>query len=322
MSTPRIRWGVLGTASIAVRKVIPGLQAAGNGVVTAIASRQLANAERTATACGIPLALGSYQALLDHPDIDAIYIPLPNHLHVDWSILALEAGKHVLCEKPIGLNAAEGRRLLAAAKARPHLKVAEAFMYRCHPRWDLVRTLVNEGAIGELRSVHTTFSYDNHDPANIRNIAAMGGGAWLDIGCYGVSVARWLFVDEPISVRGVRDIDPAFNTDRQTTAVLQFAGGSAMVLCATQLAPHQSVSIHGTTGRLELAMPFNPPSDVPTTIHAIRGSDVEEIAVPPCDQFTIQAERFNDAVLNDGPVPVSIEDAVANMIVLDRLSVM
>ncbi|MES1259138.1 MAG: Gfo/Idh/MocA family oxidoreductase, partial [Gemmatimonadota bacterium] len=237
---PNVRWGVLGTASIATRKMIPALQAAGNGELVAIASRDLAAAERAAASSGISQAFGSYQALLDDPDVDAIYIPLPNHLHVEWSIRALEAGKHVLCEKPIGLNALEARTLLEATRKHPQLKVGEAFMYRCHPRWDLVRTLVNEGAIGALRAVHTVFSYDNHDPANIRNVAAMGGGAWLDIGCYGVSVARWLYIAEPISVRGAQDVDPLFGTARQTTALLEFVGGTAAVMCATQLAPHQS----------------------------------------------------------------------------------
>jgi len=248
-----------------------------------------------------------------------VYIPLPNHLHVEWSIRALDAGKHVLCEKPIGLNAAEARTLLAVARRHQTQRIGEAFMYRCHPRWERVRQMVRDGAIGALRTVATEFSYDNRDVANIRNIAAYGGGAWLDIGCYGVSVARWLFDAEPVAVHGVMQLDPDFRTDALTTASLTFEHGRATVDCSTQRAPGQSVVIHGTTGRIELDMPFNPPSDRPTTIRFYDRSVAHEIVIPPRDQFTIQADRFNAAVLDACDVPVSIEDSLANMLVLDQV---
>ena len=315
-----IRWGILGTASIATRKVIPGIQASAHGAVSAIASRDLAHAQRVANANAIPCALGSYQQLLDDRDIDAVYIPLPNHLHVEWSIRALDAGKHVLCEKPIGLDAGEARTLLTVSGRHPGLKIGEAFMYRCHPRWERVRQMVLDGAIGELRTVATAFSYDNRDAGNIRNIAAFGGGAWLDIGCYGTSVARWLFDAEPVTVQGVMQIDPGFRTDVMTTASLTFAHGRATVACATQRTPGQSVVITGTTGRIELDMPFNPPSHYATTIRVVDGVVAREIVIPPCDQFTIQADRFNAAVLAGRDVPVSIEDSLANMLVLDQVA--
>ena len=314
-----VRWGILGTASIATRKVIPGIHASMHGTIAAIASRDIVRAHRIATANGIPRAFASYQDLLDDPDIDAVYIPLPNHLHVEWSIRALDAGKHVLCEKPIGLNAAEARTLVGVSQRHAKLKVAEAFMYRCHPRWELVRRLVLDHAIGQLRSVHTEFSYDNRDAANIRNIAAMGGGAWLDIGCYGVSVARWLFDAEPVAVRGTMQLDPVFGTDTLTSAQLDFAHGTATVRCSTQLAPNQSVRIEGATGRIDLDLPFNPVGEQPTSIRIYHGSASEEIVIPPCDQFTIQADRFNAAVRHDGDVPVPIEDSLANMVVLDHV---
>jgi predicted dehydrogenase len=315
-----VRWGILGTASIATRKVIPGLRASARGAVVAVASRDRSRAIEYARANEIGAAFGSYQELLDCDAVDAVYIPLPNHLHVEWSLCALEAGKHVLCEKPIGMNAGEARALLAGAARHPSLKVAEAFMYRCHPRWEAARKLVEDGAVGTLRTVHTFFSYDNRDPANIRNIAETGGGAWLDIGCYGVSVARWLFAAEPASVQATVDRDPVFGTDRLTSAVLRVGGGTATVTCATQMTPHQSVSILGTNGRIELDMPFNPPSDVPTAIRLHRAGLCEDFAYAPCDQFTIQADRFNAAVLDGGDVVVGIDDAVANMRVLDRLT--
>ncbi|MGH7592611.1 MAG: Gfo/Idh/MocA family protein [Gemmatimonadales bacterium] len=314
----RLRWGVLGTASIAIRRVIPALQASWTGDVVAVASRDRARAECTALAAGVPRAFGSYQELLDDATIDAVYIPLPNHLHVPWSVKALEAGKHVLCEKPIGVSGADAQLLLQAAAAHPGLTVMEAFMYRCHPRWQRVRQLVVDGAVGEIGSVHTMFSYDNRDPGNIRNVAAMGGGAWLDIGCYGVSVARFLFGIEPIAVDASQQIDPVFGIDRLTSAVLDFGSGTATVICATQLAPHQAVSIHGTRGRIELELPFNPPSGQPTVIHLYRDGTTQEIMVEPCDQFQLQADRFADAALNGVVAPVSLDDSLANMAALDR----
>jgi predicted dehydrogenase len=317
MNSPPLRWGVLGTASIAIRRMIPALQASPTAEVVAIGSRDLARAQRVADATGIARAFGSYQELLDASAIDAVYIPLPNHLHVPWSVRALDAGKHVLCEKPIGLDAAEARTLLGAARAHPALVVMEAFMYRCHPRWTCVRQLVVDGVVGELGTVHTIFSYDNADPADIRNVAAMGGGAWLDIGCYGVSVARYLFGAEPVAVDVRRELDPVFGTDRLTSAVLDFGRGTATVTCATQLAPHQAVSILGSVGRIDLELPFNPPGDRPTVIRLHHQGTMDEIVIEPCDQYRAQADRFADAVLTGADVPVPLSDSIANMVVLD-----
>ena len=319
MTTKRLRWGVLGTASIAIRRVIPALRASARCEVVAIASRDRTRAGKVAADAGITRAFGSYQELLADDMIDAVYIPLPNHLPLEWSLRAIEAGTHVLCEKPIGLNAGEARTLRTAARARPELMVMEAFMYRCHPRWDMVRHLVTDGAIGELGTVHSVFSYDNRDPADIRNDATMGGGAWLDIGCYGVSVARFLFGTEPVSVRGTMDIDPVFGTDRLTSAVLDFGRGTATVTCATQLAWHQAVSLHGSAGRIELPLPFNPPGDQPTRILLYRDGDVQEIVVDACDQFVAEVDRFAEAVLDGRQVPLTLEDSVANMVALDAI---
>lgn len=317
MKGGRFRWGVLGTASIALQRVIPALHASAINDATAIASRDRARAERVARAAGISHAFGSYQELLDDAAIDAVYIPLPNHLHVPWSVKALEAGKHVLCEKPIGLNAADARVLLGAATRHPELTVMEAFMYRCHLRWQRVHRLVVDGAVGDLGTVHTIFSYDNRNPADIRNVAETGGGAWLDIGCYGVSVARFLFGAEPIAVDARMELDPVFGTDRLTSAVLDFGRGSATVTCATQLAPHQAVSIHGSMGRIELELPFNPPADQPTAIRLHRHGGVHEIMVEPCDQFREQVDRFAEAVLHGVAAPLSLQDSMANMAALD-----
>jgi len=220
--SPRLRWGVLGTARIGTEKVIPALQSSRYGQVSAIASRQLEQARSEAAALGIPNAHGSYGDLLADPEVDAVYIPLPNHLHVPWAIRALEAGKHVLCEKPIGLSSTEAQHLLNVARQHPHLKIMEAFMYRHHPQWLKALDLVRGGQIGELRTVQSFFSYWNVDPQNIRNVAAVGGGALMDIGCYCISLARYLFDAEPVRVLGSSDLDPSFGTDRLTSGLLDF----------------------------------------------------------------------------------------------------
>jgi predicted dehydrogenase len=318
MNAGPLRWGVLGTASIALRKVIPALHASSINDVVAIASRDQARAEHAAKAAGVGRAFGSYQDLLDDTSIDAVYVPLPNHLHVPWSVKALEAGKHVLCEKPLGLNANDARVVYHAAALHPGLTVMEAFMYRSHPRWKQVRQLVVDGVVGDLGCVHTIFSYDNRNPGDIRNIAEIGGGAWLDIGCYGVSTARFLFGAEPIALVAHMELDPVFGTDRLTSAVLDFGRGSATVTCATQLAPHQAVSIHGSTGRIELELPFNAPAETATSIRLYRDGAVHEIMVEPCDQFRAQADCFADAVLRGAAPPVSLEDSLANMVALDK----
>lgn len=320
MDLGRLRWGILGAASIARRRLIPALHASTRNDAVAIASRDFARAERAAKDSSIARAFGSYDELLADSAIDAVYIPLPNHMHLEWSLRAIEAGKHVLCEKPIGLNAAEARTLRSAAQARPDLRVMEAFMYRCHPRWQTIRQMVVDGLVGDIGTVHTVFSYDNRNPADIRNRAEMGGGAWLDIGCYGVSVARLVFGAEPSSVRGTMELDPAFGTDRLTSAVLDFGGRTATVTCATQLAWHQSVSIHGSAGRIEVPLPFNPPGDQPTRILLHRKDDVTETVVDARDQFVEEVDQFAAAVLDGAPLPVSLDDSVANMAALDALT--
>ncbi len=317
---PKIAWGILSTAKIAREQVIPALQAAGNCSVIAIASREKEQAQAVADHLGIPKAHGSYEALLADPEVQVVYNPLPNHLHVPWSIRALAAGKHVLCEKPVGLNAPEAESLLATARQHPQLKVMEAFMYRFHPQWQLARRLVAEGRIGGLRTVHTFFSYANLDPTNYRNRPGMGGGGLLDIGCYGISLARFLFGAEPRRVFGQMEVDPAFGVDRLASAVLEFERGTATFTCATQLADYQRVNVFGTEGRLEIEIPFNAPNDRPCRVWHQHGEAIEEIQLPVCDQYTIQGERFAHAVLAGGPVPTPLEDAVANLRVLDAVA--
>jgi predicted dehydrogenase len=315
----KIRWGILSTAKIGTEKVIPAMQLGKYCEVAGIASRELEPALAAAVQLGIPRAYGSYDELLADPDIDAIYIPLPNPQHVPWSIKALQAGKHVLCEKPIGLNVAEAEGLLAAAKKYPKLKVMEAFMYRHHPQWQRALQLVNAGQIGELKTIQSFFSYYNVDPGNIRNMADMGGGGLMDIGCYCISLSRFIFGAEPKRVFGIIDYDPQFKVDRFANGIMDFGVGTSTFAYSTQLAPYQRVNIFGTEGRVEIEIPFNAPSDEPCKMWHHRGSEIEQIALDVCDQYTIQGDLFSQAILNDTQVPVPLEDAVANMKVIEAL---
>ena len=318
MTTDRVRWGILGVAGIATRQVIPAMLQGRYTAIHAVASRDHAKAVAAANQFGIPRAYGSYDELLADQHVDAVYIPLPNQLHVPWSLRAIDAGKHVLCEKPIGLNTAEAVQLVSAAGRHPRLKVMEAFMYRLHPQWQRAKTLVADGAIGPVRAVHTWFSYFNVDPQNVRNIKEWGGGALMDIGCYGISVARFL-AGEPRRVSARMDFDPRFGTDRVTSAILDCGDAAGTFTCATQIARRQRVDIGGADGTIEIEIPFNAPIDRPCRIFLQRGQQVEPITFDVCNQYTIQGDAFSVAILRDTDVPTSLDDAVANMRVIDAI---
>jgi len=315
----KIRWGVLSTAKIGTKKVIPAMQLGEYCKFTAIASRQLEKAQAAASRLGIEKAYGSYEELLADCDVDAVYLPLPNHLHVPWAIKALKAGKHVLCEKPIGLNAAEAQELLEASRKFPRLKVMEAFMYQHHPQWQWAKKRVFEGKIGELRTIQSFFSYYNSDPNNIRNKADIGGGGLMDIGCYCISLSRFIFGAEPRRVCGIMEEDPEMKVDRLTSGILEFASGTSTFTCATQLVRYQRVNIFGTKGRIEIEIPFNTPPDQPCKIWHGDDARIEEVILGICNQYTIQGDLFSRAVLEDREVPTPLEDAVANMQVIDAL---
>jgi len=319
----KLRWGVLSTASIGIRKVLPAMQHGQYTTVDAIASRDLSKAQAAAAKLGIPKAYGSYEELLADPNIDAIYNPLPNQMHVPWSAKAAEAGKHVLCEKPISLTVAEAKTLLDV-RARTGVKIGEAFMIRSYTQWLRVGEILRSGRIGQLRSVAGFFSYFNNDPANIRNHIESGGGALLDIGCYCIQAARYGFGAEPRRVVGLIDRDPNFKTDRLTSAMLDFEAGHAIFTCSTQMVPYQKVLFFGTTGRIEMQIPFNAPIDRPTRILIDEtgelfgsGIKVEEFAM--ADQYTMQGDAFSRAVLEGGEVPVPLEEAIANMAVIEAI---
>jgi predicted dehydrogenase len=315
----KIRWGIISTAKIGVEKVIPAMQQGKYTEVTAIASREVERAQATAQQLGIPKAYGSYEQLLQDPDVDAIYNPLPNHLHVPLSIQALEAGKHVLCEKPIALTSEEALSLVEVSQRHPKLKVMEAFMYRHHPQWQLAKSLALNGEIGELRTIQSFFSYFNSDPSNIRNMAEIGGGGLMDIGCYPISLSRFIFDAEPNRVFGLVDYDPKMHVDRLASAIMDFGTGTASFTCSTQLVPYQRVNIFGTQGRVEIEIPFNAPPDEPCRVYQQDEDAIEEIQLDVCDQYTIQGDLFARAVLDDTDVPTPLADAVANMKVIEAI---
>jgi predicted dehydrogenase len=319
----KVRWGVLGAANIAVAKVIPGMQKGEWSDIAAIASRDRRKAEQAARTLGIPKAYGSYEELLADPEIEAIYNPLPNHLHVPWSIKAAEAGKHVLCEKPLSLTKAEAQALLAV-RNRAGVKIGEAFMVRSHPQWLRTRELTHSDRIGRLRSIVGLFSYFNRDPANIRNIPEYGGGALMDIGCYPVAVSRFIFVEEPSRVLGLIERDPDMKIDRLISVILDFPSGQSIFTCSTQLVAYQRMQFLGTRGRIEIEIPFNAPNDRPCRIliddgRDVFGSGVDTETVPTCDQYMLQGDLFSKAVREGGEVPVSVDDAVKNMAVIEAI---
>jgi predicted dehydrogenase len=321
----KVRWGILSTADIGMTKVTPAIQMAENCDVVAIASRDSARAAAAAAELGVPAAYGTYEELLAADDVDAVYIPLPNDLHAEWTGKAAAAGKHVLCEKPLALSAAEAEEMDHACE-QAGVKLGEAFMYRHHPTWVEAVRLVRNGAIGDLQGVQSWFSYYNDDPENIRNRLENGGGAIMDIGCYNINMSRMLFAAEPVRIEAAVRRDPTMGIDTLSSAVLEFpGGGQATFTCSIRSEDYQRVHIVGTTGRIEIEIPFNIPPDRETRIFVTAAGAppvapaTETLVFPAEDQYTIQARLFARSILDDTPVPVPTSDAIANMKVIDAI---
>jgi len=323
-SANELRWGIVSTADIGRTKVVPAIMRAARTRVVAVASRDTERANAYAKELSIPTVYGTYEELLADPNIDAVYIPLPNHLHAEWTMAAARAGKHVLCEKPLAMNAAEAARMVAVAEQEGVILV-EAFMYRLHPSWQKVRELVASGRIGRLSAVQSWFGYYNDNPANIRNIFEVGGGALYDVGCYCVNLSRMLFDSEPRRIVGSLVRDPEMGVDVLTSGILEFDQGMATFTCSTRTEMDQRVHIYGTKGRISFGIPFNIPPDRKTEIHLTSGGDppvapaTEKFTFEPADSYTVQAEHFAAAVLDGTPLPFPPSDAVANMRVIDLL---
>jgi predicted dehydrogenase len=319
----KVKWGVLGVANIAVRKVIPAMKRGDWCEVTAIASRDLSKAQQAAAELGLPKAYGSYEELLRDPEIEAIYNPLPNHLHVEWTIKAAAAGKHVLCEKPISLSAEEALPLLEV-RNRTGVRIEEAFMVRTNPQWIKTLEMIEAGRIGQVRSVMGFFSYNNRDPQNIRNIRQAGGGGLMDIGCYLVYFSRLIFANEPARVVSLIEENDETHTDVLTSALLEFPSGHAVMTCSTRITPYQRVQIVGTLGRIEVEIPVNAPPDQILRILVDDGSDlfgrgIEVLEFSPCNQYTVQGDFFSRSIRENTPPPVSLEDSIRNMAVVDAI---
>jgi predicted dehydrogenase len=315
----KLRFGVLSTAKIALNKVIPAMQKGSRTTVTGIASRSLERAQRAAQSLGLGKSYGRYEDLLTDPEIDAVYIPLPNHLHVPWSIQSLRSGKHVLCEKPIGLTSDEAKLLIDEADRFPHLKVMEAFMYRHHPQWATAKRLVDEGRLGRLVTIQTFFSYFNRDGQDIRNQAEIGGGGLMDIGCYPISLSRFIFGREPVRTLGRVEFDPQFSVDRLASVILDFEDADATFACGTQTFPYQRVNLFGTDGRIEIEIPFNAPVDRPCLMWLESSAGITQIPLETSDQYTVQGDLFAKSVRENIPVPTPLSDAWGNMRVIEAV---
>lgn len=314
-----LKWGILSTAKIGVRDVIPAIQKSKLGNVAAISSRTIEAAIEAADKLKIPKAYGSYDELIADDSIDVIYNPLPNHLHVPYTVKALQAGKHVLCEKPVSVNHQDAVELLEFSKNYPNLKVMEAFMYRFHPQWKLVKDTITKGEIGEIKHVHSTFSYFNNNPENIKNQEALGGGGLLDIGCYCVNFSRFIYDDEPYEIDSHMDFDPSFNTDRVASGLLKFKAGSASFMCGMQVEFDQKAQIFGTKGKIEIDIPFNDAMELQRKVIITKNRETEAHFFKPCDQYLLQVNSFSESIINNSPVPIPLEDAVANMKVITQM---
>lgn len=318
----KIKWGILSSAKIGLKQVIPAIQQGELSEVIAICSRSLEKAKVAASSLGIEKAYGSYEALLQDPEVDVIYNPLPNNMHLEWTVKAMEAGKHVLCEKPIGLTVAEVEEMIRV-RDRCGVKAGEAFMVKSNPQWIETRERVRRGEVGDLRLIQGTFSYYNVDPANIRNIPDLGGGGIWDIGCYPVTISRYIFEQEPVRLVANLEFDPEMKTDRLGSVMMEFPSGQAQFAVSTQLVPYQRMHIFGTGGHLEVQIPFNAPNDRPCTVTQDRGSILlDEITTheyPVTDQYTQMADAFSKAVQEDAEVPVTLEDALNNTRVLTAI---
>jgi predicted dehydrogenase len=318
----KIKWGVLGASKIAIEKVIPAMAGHEQFEVTAIASRDLEKAKAAAEKLNVPGYFGSYEALIQDPDIDVVYIPLPNDLHVPYTLKCIEAGKHVLCEKPLALKAEDIDRLIQA-RDKYKVKVGEAFMVKSHPQWIKAREIVKQGDLGKVSVVHGFFSYHNVKPENIRNKPEHGGGAIWDIGCYPVFTSRFVLGEEPVRVVASLEYDKEFGTDKLASVILEFPSAKMVFSASTQLVPYQRMNFYGEKKELEVRIPFNAPPDRPCEIRIDAGDvfneSFETLAFDTCNQYRLQAEAFTKAIVEDTEVPVSLENAKANAKVLEAI---
>ena len=315
----KVKWGILGTATIATEQFIPALLKSAYGECYAVASRSSEKAKKTAEQFNMTAYYGAYQDLLEDNEVEAVYIPLPNHLHFEWAIKALRSGKHVLVEKPIAMSSLEAQELRHEAKKYPKLKVMEAFMYKFHPQWTKVKEMVTKGEIGKLKTIQASFSFFEDDPDSIVNKKEYGGGSLMDVGCYPISISRFLFDAEPHSVSAAIMYDSKLEVDILASAILEFEQGTTTFFSATQLVDNQQVKLFGTEGSIAFELPFNPPINFPAKIWLTKGSAKKELTFEICNQYTLQADAFSLAILQHAEVPFSLQDAINNMVVIEKI---
>ena len=324
--TDRIRWGILGNATIARKCVIGAIQKSRNGLVHALATRSQPDAAKVAAKNGIRNVYDGYDALLADPAVDAVYLPLPNHLHRPWTLKALSAGKHVLCEKPLACNAEEAREMAARAK-ETGLLLMEAFMYRFHPRSRRIKQKIDQGVIGKPCLIRSAFCYHMDDDmlqsgANARLKSEMGGGALLDVGCYSVSAARWLLSAEPTAVQAQAVFHPA-GVDTHLVGTLRFEEEKLAVLAASFIsALQQTYTVVGSDGAIDLPQDAFIPWEK-DAVYTLRKKDEavgEEHVIQGADEYQLMVEHFSDAVLGRTELDCTPDDSVANMRVLDALA--
>jgi xylose dehydrogenase (NAD/NADP) len=319
MGQKKLRWGILGCAGIAKRAVIPGIQQSQTGEVAAIASRSEDNARKTAEELNIPTAYGSYEALLSDETIDAIYIPLPNHLHKEWTIKAAQAGKHVLCEKPIALNAEEAAEMVAACQ-QAGVKLVEAFMHRHHPRYAMIQQIIQSGEIGQVRGIHGAFTFNSSKNAgNVRFNQDMGGGSLYDVGVYPISTARMLLGQEPEAATVHAFFSPEHdNVDMMASGILEFPGGVALTFdCGMWAAGRNVLEVLGTDGRIEVPCAYVSRQNAEDHFFVIVNGERREVEVPYVNQYALQADDFGRSVLEGSALKYESSDALLNMRVID-----
>ena len=314
----KIRFGVLGVSNHFYKRIVLPLQKAKNCEVVAMASRNPIKSKEAAQEFDIPIFALSYDELISSDEVDAIYIPLPNHLHSEWTIKALEAGKPVLCEKPLAMDAQEAKQM-ADLSIKLGVPLMEGFMYRFHPLWQHIRNIIRTNQIGQINAIHTIFSYNNPSPTNIRNIKEYGGGALMDIGCYAISVPRFLLGREPKKVMATMVKHPEFKTDMHTSALLDFGDVNASFFVSTGSEAFQKVEIIGSAGTITVPIPFNTYVDTPSTITVNTGQGERKVEFPTCDPYGIMFDAFSESLIEQKPVPVPIEDAIHNMKVVDAV---
>ena len=314
----KLKIGVLGVSNHLIKRIVLPLRQTQHCYIEAIASRDISKAKECAETFNINKAYGDYQELLDDASIDMVYIPLPNHMHLEWIEKAAIAGKHILCEKPIALDAEQAQESMDIC-SRHNVKLMEAFMYKFHPQWIYAKDVVKTKQIGDIKYINSSFAYNNPAPNNIRNIKEYGGGAVMDIGCYAISVPRFILDTEPQKVMGIQVEHDRFGTDILSSAIMDFNGVHSTFNVSTLSHPNQYVEIVGTAGRIRVEIPFNTYVDTKAQILISTGQGDRILDFDICDQYGLMFDAFAQAIKNDKPVPHHPQDAINNMKVIDAV---